>query len=343
MRQLADNMAGTAGGDDAAASLSRRIHQACRDLILPAWQSEANMLSLLRVIYEAGREDLAFARLLEGHLDAVQTVLTRGSDVQAARLTEALRRGAVLGVWNADLPDAPLRLQNGALMGGKAFASGAGLVSHALVTLNAGDKDRVQLVLVDLGAMPPSIDRSWWDVAGMQESETHRVRWQGARLDETAMIGAPGDYEREPCFSGGALRFVAAHAGGVAGLFDQVRTHLARTGRDKSEAQLERLSRLYRCADLCACAVRAAHGRWFHQTTEEKLASVAHARMSVAELAEEALMLAQRSVGVSSLFRSHPLCKLMMDLSVYLRQPAPDAKIQDVGRAAANGLLVPEL
>ena len=65
--------------------------------------------------------------------------------------------------------------------------------------------------------------------------------------------------------------------------------------------------------------------------------------MSVAELAEEALMLAQRSVGVSSLFRSHPLCTLMMDLNVYLRQPAPDAKMQEVGRAASNGLLVPEL
>ncbi|WP_018146903.1 hypothetical protein [Henriciella marina] len=330
-------------GAAAARALSKRVHEATRGLIMPAWQSETNMLSLLQCIYGAGREDLAFARLLEGHVDAVQTVLVRGDEVQVARLQEILNRGSVLGVWNADLKDAPLSLQAGRLMGGKAFASGAGLLTHALVTLNAGHKARVQLVLLDLAETPPAIDRSWWNVAGMQASETHLVRWQGAGFDEAWTVGEPGDYEREPCFSGGALRFVAAHAGGVAGLFDKVRDHLLKTGRANSEQQTERLARLYRCADLSACAVRAAKTSWFRQSTEEKLASVAHARMTVCELAEEALMLAQRSVGVSSLFHAHPLCKQMMDLTVYLKQPAPDAKVQEVGRAAANGLLVPDL
>lgn len=326
-----------------ARALSKRIHDATRGLILPAWQSETNMLSLLQRIYRAGREDLAFARLLEGHIDAVQTILVRGDQVQAGRLQETLNRGGVLGVWNADLKDAPLSLQAGMLMGGKAFASGAGLLTHALVTLNAGDKSNVQLLLLDLAETPPVIDRSWWNVAGMQASETHLVRWQGAAFDESWKIGQPGDYEREPCFSGGALRFVSAHAGGVAGIFDKVRDHLLKTGRANNVQQTERLARLYRCADLSACAVRTAKSNWFRQSTEEKLASVAHARMTVCELAEEALMLAQRSVGVGSLFHAHPLCKQMMDLTVYLKQPAPDAKVQEVGRAAANGLLVPDL
>ena len=332
----------TAPSEDALA-LSRRVHEASEGLILPAWQSEANMLALLRCLYEAGREDLAFARVLEGHIDAVQIVLTRGDAVQAGALNKALSQGAVLGVWNADLKDAPLRVQNGQLMGGKAFASGAGLLSHALVTLNGGDRANVQLLLLDLTATPPAIDRSWWDVAGMQESETHLVRWSGVPFDEAWKIGAPGDYEREPCFSGGALRFVAAHAGGIAGLFDRVRDHLLRTGRTESVQQTERLARLYRCADLSASTVRAVQSRWFQQSTEEKLASVAHARMSVADLAQEAILLAQQSVGAASFFRSGPLCKQMMDLSVYLRQPVPDAKVQEVGKAAANGLLVPGL
>ena len=66
----------TAPNEDALA-LSRRVHEASGGLILPAWQSEANMLALLRCLYEAGREDLAFARVLEGHIDAVQIVLNQ--------------------------------------------------------------------------------------------------------------------------------------------------------------------------------------------------------------------------------------------------------------------------
>jgi hypothetical protein len=334
--------AGRTGNTAAAQALSVRVKRATDGLILPAWRSEDNMLALLRCIYGAGREDLAFARLLEGHIDAVQIVLVRGTQEQAGALQAAVSRGAVLGVWNADLAQAPLTVQNGQLIGGKAFASGAGLLSHALVTLNAGDRQAVQLVLVDLAETAPEIDRSWWDVAGMQASETHLVRWTGTPFDETWKIGKPGDYESEPCFSGGALRFVAAHAGGVAGLFERTRDHLQKTGRTGAVEQKARLVRLYRCADLSAGVVRRAASNWFRQTSEEKLASVAHARMSVCELAEEALLLAQRSVGAASMFKSHPLNRHMMDLTMYLKQPAPDAKIQEVGEAVANGLLVPE-
>ncbi|MGB3627139.1 MAG: acyl-CoA dehydrogenase [Henriciella sp.] len=301
-------------------------------------------MALLRGLYRAGRQDLAFARLLEGHVDAIQ-LLGRTSATETAReRTDALvASGASFGVWNADLRDAPLSLNGDQLFGGKAFASGAGLISHALVTLHAGDKERVQLLLIDLAEHPPEIDTSWWNVLGMQASETHLVRWKGAAISENCKIGGPGDYETEPWFSGGALRFVAAQAGGVAAIFDHARDHLVRAGRVEDPHQAARLASLYSCAHQCASVVRDTASAWHDSSIEENLAHVRHARLVVLELGERAILLAQQSVGVQSLFRDHPLSAVLSNLMVYLRQPAPDAQKHAVGLAAADGRLSPDL
>ncbi|MGE7206387.1 acyl-CoA dehydrogenase, partial [Sphingomonas sp. NPDC019816] len=56
-----------------------------------------------------------------------------------------------------------------------------------------------------------------------------------------------------------------------------------------------------------------------------------------------AIMLAQEAVGVQGLFTAHPLARVITDLSVYLRQPAPDAQRIQVGAAVAAHVLTPTL
>lgn len=314
------------------------------DGVDPCAASEGSRLDLLQVIYRAGRKDLAFARLLEGHVDALQLMRrTAATSAEGERLEELVASGASFGVWNADLKDAPLSLHDGRLFGGKAFASGAGLLSHALVSLHAGDKENVQLLLVDLSATPPQIDTSWWDVTGMQASETHLVRWTGANISNNRWIGGPGDYETEPWFSGGALRFVAAQAGGIGAIFDHVRDHLVSAERAEHPDQSSRLADLYSCAHLSAGLVRETAARWQSASTEEKIDLVRHARMAVLDFGEQAIQLAQKSVGVEAHFRAHPLSTVLTNLMVYLRQPAPDAQKHAVARAAASGRLSPQL
>ncbi|OWK33615.1 acyl-CoA dehydrogenase [Sphingomonas dokdonensis] len=304
-------------------------------------QSSEDYLRLLRVLYATGRQDLPLGRLLEGHVDAVQTVERYGSAAQVARLHDALRAGAVLGVWNAALAGEPLRLVGNRLTGGKSYASGAGVLSHALVT--AESNDGVQLTLLDLSRVEPAIDREWWRVTGMQRSETHQVRWDGAPIDAGDRIGAPDLYATEPFFSGGALRFVAVHAGGVAGICDRVRDHLVATGRADDPFQAARLAELFCLADLAAATVRGTAQSWFELDGEERLARVAAARLTVAEAGQRAIALAQEAVGLAGHFISHPLSAMLTDLAVYLRQPAPDAQRLRVGRAVQSGALAPAL
>lgn len=303
--------------------------------------SAEDYIALLSELYEVGRRDLPLGRLLEGHVDAVQIVQRYGAPPQVARLRNLLAQGAVLGVWNAALPGEPLRLAGDRLSGGKSYASGAGVLTHALVT--AESDGGTQLLLLDLSRSVPVVDCDWWRVTGMQRSETHQVRWDNAVIDRDDRIGAPDLYAREPFFSGGALRFVAVHAGGVAGLCDQVRAHLVATGRAEDPFQAARLAELFWLAETAAAAVRRTATLWFETEGETRLARVAAARLTVTDAAGRAIALAQEAVGLAGQFLTHPLSAMLTDLAVYLRQPAPDAQRLRVGRAVAQGVLVPAL
>lgn len=293
------------------------------------------LLALLRMLYRIARRDLPLARLFEGHIDARQ-IVERYASSKVTREVEAT--GGVFGVWNAALPGEPLRSGEEGLSGGKSFASGAGVLDFALAGADTAEGNR--LVLIDLATSAPAIDRDWWKVVGMQRSETHVVRWNDAPAMSFRLIGEPGDYAREPFFSGGALRFVACHAGGVVALFDHVRDHLVATDRASDPHQAGRLAELYVAAASAAETVRTAAEQWH---TPAFVEYVAAARVTVGACAERAIMVAQAAIGVSGLFVDHPLSAALTDLMVYLRQPMPDAQRMRVGKAAADGILVPGL
>jgi len=177
----------------------------------------------------------------------------------------------------------------------------------------------------------------------MQRSETHIVRWSGQDLGPEARIGDPGDYIREPWFSGGALRFAAVQAGGIAALVDQVRDHLVTQNRATDPHQRRRLAALYRAAQGAADAVATAALRWVDEDVTATLAYVAAARVAVYEAGEEALTLAQAAVGLQGMFVDHPIAAVLTDLAVYLRQPGPDAQTTRLGEAVATNVLTPTL
>ncbi len=299
-----------------------------------------SLLQLLRLLYDAGREDLPLGRLFEGHVDAAQIVSRYGTAHQRDELAAIAGSGATLGVWNADLAGEALRLGDDRITGGKSFASGSGILSHALVTVDADDGRR--LILLDLERTRPAIDSGFWNVVGMQRSETHIVRWQDAAIRPDDLIGEPGCYVREPWFSGGALRFAAVQAGGIAALVDRTRDHLVATARAADPHQSGRLAALYGLAEAAAGAVRSAAAGWFADEAA-RLPLVSAARAAVYEAGGRALMLAQEAVGVQALFVGHPLAATITDLSMYLRQPGPDAQRMQVAAAVASRTLSPAL
>jgi len=189
-------------------------------------------VSLLALLAEIGRGNLSLGRIYEGHVNALQLVATYGTRTQLERAAEDARDGRRLfGVWNTEAADGVTIELAGAgryrLSGAKTFASGAGVVARALVTGRLPDGGW-QICVVPMDRVTTRTDPSWWRPIGMHGSASFKVDFGGVEIEQDALVGEPGDYQRQPWLSGGAIRFAAVQLGGAEALFDAARAELPR-------------------------------------------------------------------------------------------------------------------
>ena len=298
------------------------------------------------VLRRLGRANLSVARLFEGHLNALKLVDLHAAPATRRRLMTRAQAGAVLGIWGAD-GRTPVRLQpRGAgsyrLSGAKAFASGLGLVDVALITAHwASEQAPVQLVAID-ASDPDRQHPEQWTAAAMRATRSGGFVLDGLAAGDGDLVGAPGDYLLEPHFEGGIWRYCAAHIGGAEALVEALRQSLITTGRASDVHQLERLARAAarceagrRLVETAAVMVEASRSG----TPAEIDAAVAHAlvtRELVEEACVEVLTLVERSLGVRAHVEGSSIERQRRDLGLYLRQAAPDAKLQRAGRLIAG-------
>jgi alkylation response protein AidB-like acyl-CoA dehydrogenase len=292
---------------------------------------------LLEVLTSIGSGDLAIGRLYEGHVNALLLVDRFGTPTQRQRMALAVRhQHALLGVWNTDTA-APLSLvrAGGAwkLAGGKSFASGVGLVSHALVTARRPDGGR-QMLLVPMADHADRIDRTSWQPMGMRASMSFHIDLDGVALDADAFVGQADDYLAEPWFSAGCIRFLAVQLGGALALLRTVHAHLRRTGRGSDPYQIERFARMRVAVETGRLWLTHAAAAFDGPGPSAEIIATANmARHAVEQASTLTLELAGRSVGVQGMLAPHPMERLMRDLTTYMRQPAPDAALASVGKA----------
>jgi alkylation response protein AidB-like acyl-CoA dehydrogenase len=158
----------------------------------PVGSSE--MRPLLMLLAAVGRGDLSVGRIFEGHVNAVYLIQKYGSAVLAKRFTRTVAKGGILGVWNTDAPNDPLRIAAGKFDGKKSFASGVDGLSHAIVTVS--DETGRQMYVVPTDKL--GVDRSWWRPLGMRASGSHVVDFAGLRAEPEWMLGRANDYVEQP-------------------------------------------------------------------------------------------------------------------------------------------------
>ena len=230
------------------------------------------------------------------------------------------------------------------LQGAKSFASGAGSVTRPLVTGRLPDGGW-QMMLLHLGeADRDRVDTSWWRPLGMNASASHRVDFSGLHVEPASLLGMPNDYYRQPWFSGGAIRFAAAQLGGAAALLDAAVATLREAGRTDDALQQSRIGEAAiavtsgeqwldwaaRRADASTLG-GAAEPR---VNAEEMVTAANMTRTAIERICLQVLDLVERSIGARGLLRPHPIERIGRDLTLYLRQPAPDAALRDAGRFA---------
>lgn len=294
---------------------------------------------LCRTLRTVGYASLPLGRLYEGHVNALALIARYGTPGQIARLAADVQAGHLFGVWNTESADG-LRLSPDGrrLEGRKIFASGAGFVTRPLVTARTGSGE-VRMVVPRLLAGAHA-DLSAWRAHGMRASATGTVDLSGVGVTAEDRIGQPGDYLRQPFFSVGAWRFAAVQQGGIERLFDELRRHLAATGRGGDPHQLARLGTAAIAVETARLWVECAASR-AAAAEADPAAAIAYVnltRLAVERAGLDVLELTQRSIGLAGFLRSHPVERLSRDLATYLRQPAPDKALTD---AAAQILSCP--
>ncbi|WP_240759955.1 acyl-CoA dehydrogenase family protein [Lichenicoccus roseus] len=282
------------------------------------------MLRLLRLV---GHGSLAVGRLYEGHVNAIRLIVRYGTEAQQQRAAEDARAGHLFGIWVTDGSD-PLRLlvADGGLLlqGGKLFASGARHVTRPLVTAQP-EAGPPRMLVVPLG-----VDRHARDtlggVHGMRGACTGSCDFTGVRPGEDAVIGAPGDYLRQPEFSAGAWRGIAVALGGIDRLVDALRDQLRARGRHEGPHQLVRIGEALIARETAAMwASRASRVAEQPGHAEgDVIAVVGLARIAAEQAALDVIRLVQRGLGLGVFLQDNPAERVMRDLATYLRQPAPD-------------------
>lgn len=302
-------------------------------------------LPLLKLLKTIGRGNLAAGRVFEGHVNALLLINLYGTPEQINTFANDVKDNKIFGVWNTEAADGVKIYSTEAdkfrLTGAKTFASGTDFVTRPFVNCAFPDGGW-QMCVIPMEEVITKADESWWRPLGMRATRSFKVDFSNVELSAENLIGQPGDYYQQPWFSGGAIRFAAVQLGGAESLFDETRKYLQELNRTGDPFQRARLGEM---------AIRIESGNlWLSgaaQTFDDYLASektaadtervLAYANMmrtAIEQICTDVMTICEKCVGARGLMRPQLFERVIRDLTIYLRQPAPDAALTDVGRFA---------
>ncbi len=295
-------------------------------------------LESLQSLQHVGGRDLSLGRLYEGHVNALLLIEKYGNPDQAS---DDVAHNRVFGVWNTDSAE-PVRARrrNGCLefSGAKAFGSGAGVIERPIVTAEIEGEGRVMCLLA-MDSIQPRIDLESWEPLGMERSGSYTVDFNGVVTSDDVIVGKPGDYYRQPIFSGGAIRFAAVHLGGaerLAQCFVEWLRESSRTGDPFQRARVGEIAIAVASGRQWISEAAAMADKYFHATTEldsERMVQFANmTRLAIERICLDVMERVTRGVGARGLLAPAPFAGILRDLTMYLRQPAPDQALAEVGR-----------
>lgn len=297
---------------------------------------------MLQTLKHFGRGNLVVGRVYEGHYNALLLLKLFGAKKQFQKYAaEIIEENKIFGVWNTEAGDGvkiePLENGKYRLKGAKIFATGVDYVTRPIVN-GAMPGGGWQMCVVPMEKVRTNVDKSWWQPLGMKATRSFRVDFTGVALSANDLIGKAGDYYRQPFFSGGAIRFAAVQLGAAEAILDETRLYLRELNRTKDPFQQMRLGEMaiaVESGNLWLAGAARKFDEYEQNSTDERgekfLAYANMMRTAIAEICETLINLCAKCVGARGLNKPYHFERIIRDLTIYLRQPAPDAALASVG------------
>ncbi|QRY54291.1 acyl-CoA dehydrogenase middle domain-containing protein [Mycolicibacterium septicum] len=277
--------------------------------------------------------DVVAGRLAEAHVDAVAILDELGAKPPVP--------GELWAVWAAEDPDAVLNANTTGdgqtdtvkLSGTKAWCSGAGLCTHALVTARLGDGRRA-LYAVETASRGVRPLPSTWRNPGMAASDTRSVQFSGA---PAVPVGSPGDYLDRPGFWHGAIGVAACWVGAARAVAAPLYDRAARGATDGHVlAHLGAVDAAIAAAEaMLAAAAEATDADPFDRSGSAQL--LARRTRAVAETAvDAAITRTGRALGPAPLCQDAQHARRVADLTIYVRQSHAERDLAALGKLAGE-------
>ncbi len=286
----------------------------------------------------AARADVAGARVLEPHLDAL-AILAEASAEGHLSDADLARMGADAysswGVFAAEGVDARLEARPGddgtwLLTGVKPWCSLADCVSHALVTAWTSATER-RLFLVSMREPTVHPQRDGWVSRGLAQIRSTSVEF----VDAVAVpVGDDGWYLRREGFWWGGVGVAACWWGGALPLLDALAHAAARPDADQLAHAY------YGAADARMWAARLALTDAASRADRMEPAPVRliseRVRAVVADAVEAVLATADRALGPGPLASDEAHARRVGDLRIYLRQHHAERDLARLSRSLTH-------
>ena len=295
-----------------------------RQPVLPL-PGSGRTLERWRFLAEVAGRDLCVIKVLEAHYDAVAILAELGSAVP--------QPGELWAVWAAEPPGLalefmPVANDSGILTGGKAWCSGADIVSHALITVRQGDER--QLVRVDLTSEGVSEPSHSWAAVGMSRVVSGTLHFDSVAAQR---VGESGEYLSRPGFWHGGAGIAACWFGGACAIAETLRVH-PKVAKDAHAAahlgaidmQLSAAAALLKqLAETIDAAPRLSH-----------IPQTMRVRSFVERVATETIDRVGRALGAGPLCMDEQHAQRCTDLTTFLRQSHAERDWETQGRHAAE-------
>lgn len=303
-------------------------------------------LALLTILKNIGKGNLVMGRVLEGHINAQILINRFGSEKQKKLFAQDAMDGKLFGVWNTQAADGALlkkiKKDTYQLTGSKIFATGTDQVTRPIVTAAMKDGSW-QMCVVPLDQGDVKSDASWWEPMGMRSSRSFKITFLKSHIEKINLLGSGGDYYLQPDFSGGAIRFASVQLGAAEQLLNETKKYLVTLNRTQDVFQKMRIGQMAIAVESGNQWIKGAASKldeYMEMPTKiegEKLIIFANMmRTAIEQICTEVMSLCQKCVGARGLNKPYHFERIIRDLSTYLRQPAPDAVLADVGSFILN-------
>ncbi len=285
------------------------------------------------------RQDLAFARSVEPHLDATAIIDQAGRN-------DVLTGADTWAVWAAEGPGTPLTATPSAagwtLTGTKPWCSRAEFVSRAVLTAHVADETgeltghrRAFMISTDHPGFLPESNAAWV-AQGLSDVPTTAVDFREVPAEP---LGEDEWYLTRPGFAWGGMGVAAIWRGGaqsVADLLWQRCTHPRTPLDDAAHTHLGRVDLALTAAsavlDRAASAVDGGEA-----TSEQGALWALRVRRTVAEVAETVLREVSRATGPGPLTGDPAHIRRVNSLQVYIRQDHAERDNRALGELLLAG------